>query len=273
MIIYTRKNTAEVTLITYKDRTISAGYNDYLQYYDECKIVRILSGHGTWEINGKLYSFEKDDIFLFSRCDVRRLLQTDSTLTIEQVNFIPPAVQPHSHCADIFFVRNSRFSNKLQGAEAIVRDFDILRQYAADQNLPYRDDLIQNLVCRMVITAAGCCGGADAQNGQDDDTVADIMRYVSEHLSEPLTTQDAAKQFGFSPGHFARLFRLSAGLSFNEYVARCRVNAVICEIGETGGNILDAAFKYGFRSSSGFYKTFERVTGCRPKDFRKGTVE
>ena len=272
MILYTQKNSSGVTLITYKEREMGAHYSDRLQSYDECKIVRIMRGRGVWLINGGRFPFEKDDIFLFSFCDVRRLEETAGEIKIEQVNFIPLTIHPHGHCADIFFLRTKDFSNKINnktGSSELCVCFDKLRGYAENKELLYRDDCIQNLICKMVITAAQCYPVAfDRANG-DTSICAAAMKYISQNLSNRLSLYDTARKFGFSAGHFSRLFQKSVGISYNEYVARLRVNAVICSLDENGENILETAFKYGFRSSSGFYKTFYRITGTTPKNFRK----
>lgn len=272
MVLYTLKNSAGITLITYKEREMDAGYTDTLQQYDECKLVRIMQGRGIWNINGRRFPFDKNDIFLFSRCDVRRLERIESTLKIEQINFIPLTAYPHTHCTDVFFMRKSGFSNKLtltSNANDIAQSFDTLRKCAENTELAYRDEYIQNLVCRMIITAAQCYPVSAQKDSGYDSVTQRAMKYVSQNLSETLTLRDTAHRFGFSSEHFSRLFLKSSGISFNEYVARCRVNAVICELGQKSTNILESAFKYGFKSSSGFYKTFYRVTGCTPKSFRQ----
>ena len=272
MVLYTQKNSSEVTLITYKERKIGAHYSDRLQYYNECKIVRIMQGRGVWLINGGRFPFEKDDIFLFSCCDVRRLEETAGEIKIEQVNFIPLTIHPHGHCADVFFLRTKDFSNKIndgRGAAQLCACFDSLRGYVKDKNLLYRDDCIQNLICKMVITAAQCCPVAFDKAKGDAGICAAAMKYISQNLGTRLSLCDTARKFGFSAGHFSRLFQKSVGISYNEYVTRLRVNAVICSLNENGKNVLDTALSCGFGSSSGFYKAFYRITGATPKNFRK----
>lgn len=121
----------------------------------------------------------------------------------------------------------------------------------------------------MVITAAQCCPVAFDKTKGDADICAAAMKYISQNLGTRLSLYDTARQFGFSAGHFSRLFQKSAGMSYNEYVTRLRVNAVICSLNESEKNVLDAALSCGFRSSSGFYKAFYRITGATPKNFRK----
>ena len=108
-----------------------------------------------------------------------------------------------------------------------------------------------------------------APAGDKNTLIASAMQYINGHLAEPLSLTKVAAVFSFSPAYFARAFRQAAGIPFTDYVARCRVNAVIAAISSRNINILDAAFQYGFRSSSGFYKTFTRVTGCPPGAFRR----
>lgn len=270
MILYTTKNHMGITLLTYKEKMISTDFSECFSYYDECKIVRIMRGDGIWNINGERYSFKKNDIFIFSRCDIRRLEQINSPLKIEQINFTPLTVYPHTHCSDIFFIRKPGFTNKISikdNSVQLARDFDLLRQYTIDLAMTYRRELILNLVQKMVITAAQCYPVSPSNSEKYEAATLKAMEYISENLNEDLTLHTTAKKFGFSPEHFSKIFLQSVGIPFNEYVSRCRVNAVIRHLSETDSNVLETAFKYGFKSSSGFYKTFLRITGCKPKSF------
>lgn len=103
--------------------------------------------------------------------------------------------------------------------------FDRLREYVLNKKLLYRDDCIQNLVCKMVITAAQCCPSAFDKSRGDANMCAAAIKYISGNLSERLSLYDIAGKFGFSEGHFSRLFQKSVGISYNEYVTRLRVNA------------------------------------------------
>lgn len=272
-ILYQEQNEGGLHLLTYKERRLAPDYIDSLRSFDECKLVRIMQGSGVWEINGDFYPFRRNDLFLFSRLDYRRIRSVGSAARIEQVTFIPAAVFPYQRCTGLFFTWPSGFSNRLpEGREAqeIRNCFAEMRRAAHDSG-PYQAECIRNLLSRMVILAAMCGPPADpvAPAGDKNTLIASAMQYINGHLAEPLSLTKVAAVFSFSPAYFARAFRQAAGIPFTDYVARCRVNAVIAAISSRNINILDAAFQYGFRSSSGFYKTFTRVTGCPPGAFRR----
>jgi AraC family transcriptional regulator len=49
------------------------------------------------------------------------------------------------------------------------------------------------------------------------------MDFVQDHLSQDLSLEALAQQIGFSPYHFARLFRQTTGESPHQFVLRQRI--------------------------------------------------
>ncbi len=271
-MLYSLKSADGVFMINYKEKTIGNDYTDTLHNYDECKIVRVLAGHGIWKINDKSVPFEKDDVFIFSRLDFRKIVVQSQTAKIEQVNFLPASLGSFGGCTEIFFSRPDSFTNKITPANIkneICSCFSLLRQYALEKEEPYQDDLIVNTLIRMALLTARAFGKSKAdENVKGDAFVASVMQYVSDNLDSDLTLSSTAKHFGFSQTHFSQSFKKNAGISFCDYVATRRINNIILELNRTNENILDIALRFGFKSSSGFYKTFTRLTGTSPKKFR-----
>jgi AraC-like DNA-binding protein len=64
----------------------------------------------------------------------------------------------------------------------------------------------------------------DAQTLQDySHCIEDVMRYIREHISEPLDREMLAGVAGFSVPHFHRVFTARVGESAASYVRRLRL--------------------------------------------------
>lgn len=269
MILYCIQNPDGVFRLAYKEKTIDTDYKDKLHNYDECKVVRILDGSGVWNINGKNFPFVKNDIFVFSRLDFRKIQSTSQITVIEQVDFLPSTLGVYGNCTDFFFNRYNAFSNKIDNALTgdICDCFDKLRYYALNECV-YKDELILNIVTRIALLTASCFPKSENKGVKGDGFTSAVMQYVSDNLKSDLSVTTVSAHFGFSAPHFSKMFKSGVGLSFTDYVSTRRINSVIVELNNSDDNILDIAFRYGFRSSSGFYKAFSRVTGVSPKNFK-----
>ncbi len=272
MILYNLKNHDGVWLVTYKKKTINADFKDTLHNYDECKIVRVKKGSGIWQINNQDVPFEENDIFVFSRLDFRNIKPSPNTIDIEQVNFLPSSLGSFGGCTDIFFLRNTKFTNKLSdetAKEDINYLFKKLQDYAKEKDTVFKDEIILCTIINMALCVArSFLTEKKPSSFKGDPFTTAAMKYASENLGSDLTLTSAAAHFGFSPTYFSQKFKKSAGISFSDYVATRRINNIILELNKTNSNIIDIAFKNGFRSSSGFYKTFLRITGTSPKSFK-----
>lgn len=51
----------------------------------------------------------------------------------------------------------------------------------------------------------------------------DVLRYIHDHIKEPLTAEEAAKAFGYSKWYFCDRFKEFTGRTFGEYVRHYRV--------------------------------------------------
>lgn len=79
-----------------------------------------------------------------------------------------------------------------------------------------------------------------------------------------------ARQAGYSPYHFARIFAASEGLPPMDYVRRRRMAAAAVRIvGKPDINIMALALDCGFESQEAFTRAFKRMHGVPPGEYRR----
>lgn len=98
--------------------------------------------------------------------------------------------------------------------------------------------------------------------------VRDAIAYTAEHYHEKLSTADAAAFVGLSEGHFSRLFQKSTGMTFREHVNCIRVEQSKHLLRATDYPLSEIAVSVGFSDQSYYCKTFKRITGMTPGQFR-----
>lgn len=132
------------------------------------------------------------------------------------------------------------------------------------------DEAARRLVLRLAELAGGGVPDWYADAGTfDERTVERLVAHVDEHLRIAPSLADMAALVGLSPGHFARKFRQSMGLSFHRFVTRRRVVRSLETLRTAEGSIADLGLELGFASQSHFTRIFSQSTGMTPAKYRK----
>jgi AraC-like DNA-binding protein len=93
--------------------------------------------------------------------------------------------------------------------------------------------------------------------------------YIAAHKTEVLSLATVAKAAGASVFHFCKSFHKSTGLNFTEYVARARVEDAKEGLHNRNRRISEIAYDVGFQSLTQFNRTFRRIFGQSPSDYRE----
>ncbi len=92
--------------------------------------------------------------------------------------------------------------------------------------------------------------------------------YIDKHKTEELSLADVAKAAGASVFHFCKVFHKATGLKFTDYIARVRLEDARTRLLNPNLRISEIAYDVGFQSLTQFNRTFKRVFGQSPSDFR-----
>jgi AraC-like DNA-binding protein/ligand-binding sensor protein len=92
--------------------------------------------------------------------------------------------------------------------------------------------------------------------------------YIEKHKAEELSLADVAKASGASVFHFCKVFHKATGLKFTDYVARVRLEEARNRLLNPNLRVSEIAYDVGFQSLTQFNRTFKRVFGQSPSEFR-----
>ncbi len=98
--------------------------------------------------------------------------------------------------------------------------------------------------------------------------VTRAREYIDKHKCEEMTLSVVAAAAGASVFHFCKVFHASTGLKFTDYVARARVEDARQRLLNPNMRISEVAYEVGFQSLTQFNRTFKRVFGQSPSEFR-----
>jgi len=98
--------------------------------------------------------------------------------------------------------------------------------------------------------------------------VQKAREYIEKHKMEAMSLADVARAAGASVFHFCKVFHKSTGLKFTDYVARVRLEDARTQLLNPSRRISEVAYDVGFQSLTQFNRTFKRVFGQSPTEFR-----
>ncbi len=95
------------------------------------------------------------------------------------------------------------------------------------------------------------------------------ITYVTEHVTEQVTSREMAALCKLTPSYFSRLFHEETGENFKTYLLRAKVRSSCTELLANSDSIAEIAAKYGFNDASHYIKVFRSFAGITPAAFRK----
>ena len=101
------------------------------------------------------------------------------------------------------------------------------------------------------------------------DCIEDVMRYIREHINEPLNREMLAAVAGFSVPHFHRVFTAHVGESAASYVRRLRLERAGRKLRMGAVNITEVALAAGYDTHAAFSKAFKQQFSLSPREFRQ----
>jgi AraC-like DNA-binding protein/ligand-binding sensor protein len=99
--------------------------------------------------------------------------------------------------------------------------------------------------------------------------VTKAREFIARNKAEPLTLSLVSKAAGSSMFHFCKVFKSATGLRFTEYVSRLRLEDAKQRLLNPNARVSEVAFDVGFQSLTQFNRSFNRVIGLSPREFRE----
>lgn len=99
-------------------------------------------------------------------------------------------------------------------------------------------------------------------------TTQELLGYLDQHCTLPLTLQDGANRANMSVFHFSRFFKNVTGMNYNTYVNELRIGRAERMIADTDAKLIDIALECGFGNVRTFNRVFRQLRGCTPSELR-----
>lgn len=99
--------------------------------------------------------------------------------------------------------------------------------------------------------------------------VGRMCDFIAENFLEDIDCLDIAAAAEIHPKYAMSLFRKFTGMTLNEYISLLRLSYAQALLMKADANVLTVAMNSGFGSVSAFNKSFRKLAGMSPSNFRK----
>lgn len=102
----------------------------------------------------------------------------------------------------------------------------------------------------------------------DDQRLQAIVGQLRGRLSENLTLEDTATEWGISVRSLTRLFQTKLHITFIQYVKMLRIIRAMELIKDSDLNMTEIAYEIGYSNIAAFSNNFHQLTNMRPTEFK-----
>ena len=243
--------------------------NVELHYHAFCKILLLLSGKGSYVVEGRRYLLQPGDMVLIGSHRVHRPELEADTPYERIIIFVAPEFLRKASTEDF------RLADCFEG-EPVLRLpesgrkklFDLASKLERDlageeygRELLSSASLLKLLVQIMRQQRQGSRAALEVETRNS--RVLEMMRYIDGHLEEDLDIDRLAEVFYISKYHMMRLFRRETGSSVYDYLIQRRLLHARNLMAQ-GMRATEACYRSGFRSYSSFTRAYGKHFGTTP---------
>ena len=99
--------------------------------------------------------------------------------------------------------------------------------------------------------------------------IINIIRYINDHITEPISLNDVSRQAGLTKEHTAHIFKRETDMTVTEYINRRKILIAKDMICRTQYPLHDIAERLGFEGYSYFSRVFKKEIGISPSKIRR----
>ena len=244
----------------------------FMHCHNCCELGIVIKGNGLFTVENKVYSVSVDDIIFIpkdtkhysksldpenkARCrfiyfDAERLLDVIGISDKDKINELlsrSKSAQPILNARDVQYGALRRFVDEVFDNSG--GDLSLCGVYFYEYLLKLKNDEPKKT------------------NTTHDSAMENVVRYMTLHYGEDITTEQLAKLCFLSKSQLNRRFTAAYGISPIQWLNRFRVYSAKELLKNTDYPITEISVKSGFKNTSDLYRHFKSRFGVSPKQYR-----
>ena len=252
----------------------------------EFEIGYFKSGKGRYKTYSREYTIKPGDIFIFRSNEIHWIseIAADEPMEIMNMHFEPRLLWSSY---DIFYVPESlrlftdntvkTFCNRIDRDNPFHSDLknillsieNEMQNKRQEYSLMVRNNILAFFVLLIRHFGYNSEDGTKSSFRNSAEAIEHSMDYIQTHLNENLKLNDIAAVANFSETYYSSVFKKLNGISPWDYIISKRIELAISYLCNSKNTMLDIALKCGFKNTANFNRTFKKITGKTPSEYRR----
>ena len=239
-------------------------------YHTFHKIIEFLGGESGYGVEGKQYLLQPGDLVLVPQGCIHRPEAEPNAPYERRILYLSPEFLRRAgggcDLAACFDRAREEFRFVVHPADGTGGAQLAALEHAEREDAFGRELLAQSLLFQFLIGLNRAMADDLLQYAKPaayDRKIEAILRYLSEHLTEPVSIDDLAARFFVSKYHMMRQFRAQTGYTIHGYLTGKRLMFARAMIA-AGTPVLQASEESGFGDYSAFLRAYRKQFGAAP---------
>lgn len=227
------------------------------------EIEIILSGHGKYVINDIAYDIAGPNVFLLTPTDFHNVTVTGTTELIN-ISFHENMLSDRDLTALIFSTIRKAYTLDAEEYDRIVSAARLL-EHECNISGDCQRSLLQYVV-KSLLRKNETLDTVNIRHAKVSGIKKAII-FTELHFREQITQAQAAKEAGYTPAYFSKLFKKVTGESYTQTLNRYRLSYARTLLAN-GMSVAESCFNSGFGSLTNFLETFKKSYGISPSEYK-----
>ena len=242
------------------------------EYHEFCKILILLSGTGSYFVEGNRYALKEGDVVLIGSHCVHRP-EFEAGIPYERaILYIAPEFLEKQSTTDgdlweCFSGKKGHVFRPDEMQKKILRELiQTLEETLSEDG--YGRTILSNSILLQILVEIG----RGLQNGKQrmakplqpaSERILEIIRYLDKHLTEDVTVEELSEKFYLSRFHLMRRFKEETGTTIHSYISERRL-LMARDLIRKGTSTTEACYRCGFQSYATFARAYGKFFGTTP---------
>ena len=240
--------------------------------HTEFEILLFTEGNPEVIVGDKSYTVKKGDFIFVNPMEVHSITVSDKPYSLKCICFNPSIINDKAIAENLkngtVYINNYIDSTTYAATYLKKLFLNISEAYeAADE---WSDAEISSYITLMYIyLLKNNYISKNEPYSKSSAFCSDVLKYITAHYSESITSGDISKALSYSQEYFCRKFQRNFGRSFSDYLTMYRVSMSKIFLEDKNNTVSNVAYNCGFSSADYFSKCFKKIVGILPSEYKK----
>ena len=241
--------------------------NDFHMHTHDCyEIYCFISGNAKYYVEGNIYNLKRGDILFIKKAEAHTLqLTSDAPYERSVISFKADSVINEQTRIMLLEFDRLPLGKGTRFPFSFFKDKHWL--YYIDKIISCDNKESKRLYLSVLINEMYECREEALSLRTEQDAVADIITYLNNNITEPITLETICKKFYISKSQLNRKFRRITGSTIWEYVITKRL-ILAKELLQHGEHPTTVCTKCGFNDYTTFFRAYKARFFVSPKSHR-----